>query len=172
MPERLPTIKPTVTVGSVLTSGDPNTGQICQTLGGSKTVERKSGVVGPDINLHVGGGRLDTVHVHWPAAASGFTTNAAFASGLPVTFYDSAVAVSGGPLNASGHKIVLKVFPHDLYLMGTGATVNSGLLGQGRAPFPVGAVFTSGLCVTTASGQHGWTATFTPVVSGSTGTTP
>lgn len=165
MPERLPTARPDNLVGSILTSGDPNTGQLMQSYGGSKTVTRNSGVVGPDINLWVGGGRLDTLHIHWPNSASGFTTNAAYASGLPVTFYDSAVAVSGGPLPTSGHKILLKIAPYEPNLLGT-ATIQSGLLGQGRGPMQIGTVFTSGLCVTTASGIPGWTATFTPVVSG------
>lgn len=169
MPERLPTVKPTVTVGSILTSGDPNTGQICDTPGGSKTVQRMSGVVGDNnVNLWVGGGRLDTVHIHCPAAASGFTTNAAYLSGLPVVFYDSAVAISGGPLNASGHKVVAKVAPYEPSMAGA-ILANSGLLGQGRGPIVIGAVFTSGLCYTGASGIPGWTATFTPVVSGTTG---
>lgn len=160
MPERLPTIKPTVNIGSVLTSGDPNTGQMCYTQGGSKTFSKLSGVVGPDVNIWVGGGRLDASFFHDSALLA--------LSGQAVVFYDSAVAVSGGPLSTSGHKIVGVLAP-------TGFQADTSVSGaalRGGIVINHGFPFTSGLCVTTRSGQAGFSATFTPVVSGSTGTSP
>lgn len=150
MGERAVTKKPTVTIGTVLSSGDPNTGQNLNTLGGTKNYSKFSGVVGPDVNIHVGGGRLDKVTMDWSTIPA--------ASGVVVKFYDSAVAVSGGPLATSGHKLVASV-KHPNY------PNVSGLI---HTPFTVdlGHVFTSGLCVTTASGQVGFACSYTPVVSG------
>jgi hypothetical protein len=157
MPERNPTKNPTVLVGSVIESGTPNTGQVPITYGGTKTFSAMSGAVGPDICIHVGAGRLDSVTIHPPSVrtvANGSDIN----SGLPITFYDSAVAVSGGPLSASGHKVIWKGFAdYEKTVSGgfrTGRTVSLGY------------AFTSGLVHTTTSGQDGWTVSYTPVVSG------
>lgn len=151
MPERAVTQKPLVTAGTVFNSGDVNTGQNMNSLGGSKTATRMSGVVGPDVNLWVGGGRLDLGMVH-----SAVVADIPAASGVPIVFYDSAVAVSGGPLNASGHKIVGVL----------GVNVTASGVRYGGQVFQIGIPFTSGLCVSVASGQVGWTASFTPAVSG------
>ena len=98
MPERLATSKPTILAGTTLESGVPNTGQTLWTAGGTRTASVLSGSAGGDANLWVGGGRLDKGQLHpWAGAVY---------SGKPVIFYDAAVAVSGGPLATSGHKIV------------------------------------------------------------------
>lgn len=151
MPERRPTARPDIVAGTVLESGTPNTGQILQTLGGSHVAMRYSGVVGPDINLWVGGGRLDNAMLYSLAAPGTLA-----ASGQPVIFYDSAVAVSGGPLSTSGHKVVGVL---------RAGNISSGLTLYGEVR-QFGAVFTSGLCFTTRSGQGAWTASFTPAISG------
>lgn len=159
MPNRLPTKNPQYMAGTVLMSGDPNTGQISTTWGGTKTVSQMSGAVGPDICAWVGAGRLDTFALHAAAAVP------QAASGKVITFYDSAVAVSGGPLSTSGHKIIAQLDPRRVNLRLD--TFNSGALIVATEPIPVGVVFTSGLCYTTTSGNPGWTASFTPVLSGS-----
>ncbi len=161
MPERLPTARPTVLAGTNLTSGDPNTGQVFQTFGGAKTFSLYSGTVGPDKAIWVGGGRLDHVELHPGAAVS-----MPIASGPAVIFYDSAVVVSGGPIFASGHKIVSKITPGILTLQSISSVAYaSGILNYGGL-WPVGRVFTSGLMLATLSGMNGVTVSFTPVVSG------
>lgn len=152
MPERNPTARPMVVQGSPVESGTPNTGQVQYTLGGQRTYSKMSGVVGPDVNIWVGGGRLDAVFLHDSAMNA--------LSGLAVVFYDSAVAVSGGPLSTSGHKIVGVIGP-----LPAQTGISGGLLKGGQIQ-NVGFVFTSGLCHTTVSGQPGFSASFTPVVSG------
>ena len=158
MPERLPTTRPTILAGTNMTSGDPNTGQLMNTLGGSKTFSQMSGLGASDVRIWAGGGRLDHVELH--------PNGLALASGPPVIFYDSAVAVSGGPIATSGHKIISKIAPQALALQFTiplflqsGGT-NFGGVAQ------VGRVFTSGLVVVGTSGMNGITVSFTPVVSG------
>ncbi len=151
MPERNPSRVPTIIAGTSLESGTPNTGQIPYTLGGSKTVTVFSGAVGPDILIQAGGGRLDAAFFHdSPTLAL---------SGQPVVFYDSAIAVSGGPLAASGHKVVGVLAPK------TDSSISGAAL-RGGVVQSFGFVFTSGLVYTTRSGGAGWSASFTPVVSG------
>ncbi len=151
MPERLPTAKPLIVAGTNLESGTPNTGQILQTIGGTHTYNKMSGVVGPDVSVWVGGGRLDLAVFHTATLA---TLSAA--SGKPIVFYDAAVAISGGPISASGHKVVGVLSP---------AVTASGTLIYGeRRDF--GSVFTSGLCHSTTSGQAGFSISYTPVISG------
>lgn len=156
MPERLPTAKPLVMVGSNLESGTPNTGQLPFTQGGSRVACVFSGAAGGDANLWVGGGRLDKAQLH-PWAVS-------VMSGKPVIFYDAAAAVSGGPLPASGHKIVgvLAFDTNAADQIGSGLATGS----QGGKVREFGFVFTSGLCCTGTSGQPGFSVSFTPVISG------
>lgn len=154
MPNRNPTAKPTIIAGTVLESGVPNTGQIPYTLGGTKTFTNFSGAVGPDINIHVGAGRLD---------AAFFVDSALVAlSGKAVTFYDSAVAASGGPIAASGHKVVGVLSPSDEF----SATGISGAALRGGKIRQFGMPYSSGLCHTTTSGAAGFAVCYTPVVSG------
>lgn len=156
MPERFPTNKPLVLAGTPLMSGTPNTGQLSYTLGGSKTFTAYSGTAGGDANIWVGGGRLDRGFVHNALASL-------VLSGKPIVLYDSAVAVSGGPLATSGHNVV------GILSVGSLAGVNtlSGVQVIGGAIQDLGGmVFTSGLCYTGTSGQPGFTVGYTPVVSG------
>jgi hypothetical protein len=76
-------------------------------------------------------------------------------------FYDSAVAVSGGPLATSGHKVVGVLAPtRELALTGiSGAALRGGNVQQ------FGFVYTSGLCYSTRSGQAGFSVSYTPVMS-------
>lgn len=148
MPERNPTAKPTIIAGTVLESGTPNTGQVQYTIGGTKTFTKFSGTAGGDANIVVGGGRLDAVLLHHSAIPG--------ASGVAIVFYDSAVAVSGGPLATSGHKIVGAISP---------TSTISGALTPPQV-LDLGFVFTSGLCHTSASGQPGFSVSYTPVISG------
>lgn len=150
MPEMNPVHKVTIRAGTNLESGTPNTGQFLHSCGSQRQYSKLSGVVGPDNNIWVGGGRLNFAQM---IPGAGPTH-----SGLPIIFYDSAVAVSGGPLSASGHK-VLGVLRTSL------ANSLSGLAGQDETRV-FHTVFTSGLCATTASGQYGYCVSFTPVISG------
>lgn len=153
MPERNPTRNPTIIAGTTFESGTPNTGQIPYTLGGAKTFTVFSGVVGPDILIHAGAGRLDATFFHDSALIA--------LSGQPVVFYDAAVAVSGGPLAASGHKVVGVLAPSD-ELSATGI---SGAALRGGQVRNFGFTYTSGLVYTTRSGQAGFSVSYTPVVS-------
>lgn len=152
MPERNPTKTPMLIAGTNLESGTPNTGQIPYTLGGSRTYTKYSGTAGGDVNIWVGGGRLDSIFVI-PSADAGL-------SGRALLFYDAAAAVSGGPIFLSGHKVVGGV------QVPTGSTpVLSGTPNIGGV-VSVGVVFTSGLCHTGGSGGFGFSCSFTPVISG------
>lgn len=125
------------------------TGQVQQTVGGNRTFSAYSGAVGADAVIVTGGGRLDKAFFHGG--------NVLGLSGLPVVFYDSAVPVSGGPIVASGHKIVgVLSFPLQ--------TLASGNAFYGGSPVDIGVVFSSGLCHSSRSGQIGFTASYTPNV--------
>jgi hypothetical protein len=163
MPERFPTSKPEVICGTNLFSGTPNTGQQPTTYGGSNNFQKFSGTVGPDLSIWVGAGRLD----NFASLGTIGTTDIKQASGQPIIFYDSAIAASGGPIAASGHKIIAILDTRGFPLPGGNPNIfNSGALSYGYPPTPVGAVFTSGLCVSMTSGQVGFNVSFTPVVSG------
>lgn len=154
MPERLSNVSgANFVTGTTLESGAPNTGQCNFSFGASRTFSKFSGVVGPDNNLWVGGGRL-----MWGAA---IPSADAIQSGIPVLFYDSAIAASGGPFSASGHKVI-----GVLRGGGGGEQIVSGELNNYGTRRDFETVFTSGLCATTASGQFGYFACFTPVTSG------
>jgi hypothetical protein len=150
MPERLPTTNPTVIAGTPLLSGTPNTGQLLYTQGGAKVYTKLSGVVGPDNLIHVGGGRLDAAFFHDSALIA--------LSGQAVVFYDASAAVSGGPLTNP----VVGVLAPGPQLGGTGI---SGAALRGGIVSPFGFTYQSGLCASTRSGQAGWSASYTPVVS-------
>ena len=164
MPERLPTKNPTIIAGTNLMSGTPNTGQIPYTLGGSKTICAGSGANGLSgigaFQYQAGQGRLDTIQMLGVGAAA-----PAAASGTPITFYDAAVAGTGANLQ-SGHKILAILDPRAISQINAALAFNSGALIYAPPPIPLGAPFMSGLCVAGGSGAPGWTATYTPVVSG------
>lgn len=154
MPERTPTNKPTVLVGSTIESGVPNTGQSLWTLGGTRTHTVFSGTAGGDANIWVGGGRLDSF---------AFTNGNQLAlSGQQVIFYDSAVAVSGGPLATSGHKHIGTL---GVPMASKVAASGDVFIANGTVQ-TCGFVFTSGLCFQSRSGIMAWSASYTPVVSG------
>lgn len=158
MPERLPTAKPQIMAGTSLRSGDPNTGQILMTTGGGRAHTVYSGTAGGDANIVVGGGRVDKGIL--------FHSIIPVLSGVPVILYDSAVATSGGPFAASGHKIV-GILQHPPV---HGNSNVSGVFESTRhlaALLDLGGIpFTSGLCHTGTSGQPGFTVSFTTVISG------
>ena len=158
MPERLPTAKPTILAGTNLESGTPNTGQVPMTLGGSRSHTRFSGAA--DVAIWVGGGRLDTLQ-----ALPGSAATMPVASGVPIIYYDSAVAAAAGPVAASGHKVVAIYDPRGIPLPALNI-FNSGGLAYGSLPLSVGVVFTSGLCVGGLSGALGSVVSYTPAISG------
>ncbi len=171
MPERPPLKFPSqqnsqqnVIGGTNTFSGTPNTGQVLYTTGPSMTDSRMSGGTA-DVQLWTGGGRLDFLQllgfgVSVPQAASGF----------PIFFYDSHNALSGGPGTNSGPKTVGILDPRgeaarQPATTGLLVTFNSGALIYTGPPYTPGTVFTSGLCVVQRSGQPGFIAGWTPVVS-------
>lgn len=147
-----------ITTTTTTVSGAPNTGQVQYTQGGSRTYSSYSGTAGGDALIQSGAVRLDWVAL-WPPATAAVGPAA---SGLPFTFYDAAVAVSGGPLSTSGHKAV-KISPVCDNLANS-IIFNSGLGLMGRV-VPMGVVFTSGLCFSSMSGQAGFTISYSPVAS-------
>lgn len=157
MPSRLPTAKPTIMAGTVIISGDPNTGQILMTHGGTRVHTVFSGTAGGDANIVVGAGRLDAAFFHDSALIA--------LSGQPVVFYDAAAAVSGGPLATSGHKVVGVLAPSEEFATTgiSGAALRGGVIRQ------IGFSFSSGLCHTGRSGGPGWSASYTLVNSGTNG---
>lgn len=99
-------------------------------------------VVGSDILVFSGGGRLNTVI---PTAAI---------SGVAFTVYDAHAVASGGPFVLSGHR--------KLFVMPANTIGQTGLLGGGPVPFLLDVPFYSGLCVNTRSGMTPATLAYTP----------
>lgn len=112
--------------------------------------------VGSDTLLVSGAGRLDSVLLHQHTAQSGQL--------LPIVFYDAGAPVSGGPLYASGHKLVGFVPAYNNPV--SGAVLSSGNLNPPLPQFGVPIIFSmpfqSGLCFNSASGQAGFTVVWTP----------
>jgi hypothetical protein len=123
----------------------PITRQTATTLGGTRVYTHYSGVVGPDILIASGAGRLDAAFFLDSALVS--------LSGQPVTFYDGA-PVSGGPLAASSHKVLGVLAPQ-------ADTGTSGAALRGGKIVNFGFVFSSGLVHSTRSGQPGFSVSFT-----------
>ncbi len=157
MPERTPTINPTVFAGTALQSGTPNTGQILMSFGGQKVFTKLSGGAGGTAVVHVGAGRLDAIVIHPPSART-VAVGADVNSGLALTFLDQAVVLSGS-LGLSGEPILWKG------LADYEATVSGGFR-CGRTVAPLGMPFSSGLAFSSTSGQDGFSLVYTPVVSG------
>lgn len=101
-----------------------------------------AGIVGSDVMLQAGNGRLNRVVPHQGV----FTL-----SGPQLTIYDAALPVSGGPLPASGH-IPLAVLP--------GPYGVSGQVQPAGTPIVLDLPFSSGLCLNSRSGQPGYTITW------------
>ncbi len=156
MPERAPTQFPTNICGTTLFSGDPNTGQQLVTYGGSRTFNKQSGTAGGTAQIWTGAGRLDSVHLH-----PGATTTIPIASGISQQFWDQSAVVSG--MSASG--LLLASLLPAMFQGINSITTNSGQLFYGGFQ-TVGYSFKSGLAFNSTSGQVGFTASFTPVVSG------
>lgn len=150
MSQRNPTVTPLILGGGSIMSGTPSTGQIRYTHGGFKQESRYSGVA-TDVRLQLGAGRLESAQL-LPGADFA-------ASGLPIIFYDAAVAATNGPIAASGHKIVGVLAPSN--------TASGNVVTGERRTYHT--PYTSGLCVSQISGNPGWTCNFSPVVSGNTG---
>ena len=148
MPEANPRRHPECVVGSNRESGTVNTGQLLVSFGSQKTVSYLSGVA-TDALIQLGAGRLDSAQVIPSADLA--------ASGLPIVFYDAAVVGTAGPIFASGHKVLGVLAP---------ATTASGLFIDKGEQRTFSAPYTSGLCVYLISGQCGFSASYTPVVSG------
>ena len=170
MPERPPvqppiasTAKQNVIAGTNTFSGTPNTGQVLFTNGPSMTDSRFSGST-VDVQLWTGAGRLDFIQLLGAAAAA-----PPAASGLPVFFYDSHNAASGGPVVNSGPKVIGVLDPRADASRAAGFAAlvfNSGALIYTGEPQYIGTVFTSGLCASQRSGQPGFIVGWTPVISG------
>jgi hypothetical protein len=112
------------------------------TLGGTLATTIYSGTpAANDTMVQSGAGRLDALHPHMSQ------------SGVATVIYDGAVATSGGPFAASGHK-VLAVIP---------ANFHTPFLNTFPAIVPVGAPFYSGLIIAQKSGQIGVTLSYTPL---------
>lgn len=147
-----PSKNPLSFTGTTVYSGLPNTGQSLWTQGGGVTVSVLSGTAGGHQLLFSGPGRLDAAFFHDSAMQA--------LSGLPITFYDASAAVSG---TFSGRPVLgqLAGGPNE------GATpALSGALLKGGIVRTFGFPFLSGLAVTGASGMPGWSATYTPAISG------
>ncbi len=167
MPERGPVQPPSqanarqnVIAGTNTFSGTPNTGQVLFTFGPSMTDSSHSGAPG-GLQLWAGAGRLDFLQLLGYGAAA-----PAAASGLPIYFYDAGAIISGGPITNSGLNVVGILDARSEAARSFGITTfNSGVLIFTGPPYTLGTTFTSGLCVDTRSGQPGFIAGWTPVVS-------
>ena len=135
-------------LGANINSGAPATGELLVTRGGIATFTNYSGTAaGNDVAITTGAGRLNTILIH-----------TLIASGQSVFFYDSAVATSGGPFAASGHKIV-GIIP-------TSWSGAFNVMSDWARPFVVDMPFTSGLVAATRSGTPGFSISYTPETSG------
>lgn len=119
---------------------------VITTTAGTNLYQTYSGTAGGDVNIWSGAGVVLNV-----------TPTVASLSGQAIVLYDSAIAVSGGPLATSGHKIVAVIGAGPL----TGASGNV----QQASPVFFGSAFTSGLCIASRSGMVGAIVSFTPIPS-------
>ena len=143
----IPVIKPCMVAGTPRSSGDVQTGEINTTHGGGRTFLRLSGIIGGDVLINSGAGRLNSILV---------INN--LVSGQSVIFYDSATATSGGPFMVSGHKVV-GVIPA-IWREGASGVINANSA-PGTSLFPE-MPFQSGLCVAvTNSGCPGFSVSYT-----------
>ena len=159
----LSTRSPLRMAGANLSSGTPDTGEVHMTRGGKQTAVIWSGALNPNLTgaptgavasgnnaqLWSGGGRLHTVMPHQ------FLN-----SGQPVFFYDAgAITVSG--VSISGQKLI-GIIPNSMRapLAVISGQVQSTVAWQDQIVLDM--PFTSGLCVSAASGAPGFTCSFTP----------
>lgn len=160
MPERNPTAVPQIVNGGTLESGTPSTGQVQFTFGGTRQYTRFSGVA-PDQQIQLGAGRLESAEL--------LTSQDQVASGIAIVFYDAAVAGAAGPVPGSGHKLLgmLIAAPGSEYPGGRVPYVSGMVLAEaGLQIRKFGTVYTSGLCISSISGNPGCLVNYTAVVSG------
>jgi hypothetical protein len=113
--------------------------------GGYKTYAQYSGVVtSGGVQIWSGQGRLNSVILQAIGAAG------LIAASTATIFYDAVAGISGGPLPTSGH-VPLYTIPAQ-----TSGFTALGIVNNPDVPF------FSGLCYSPASGQLGFTVTFTP----------
>lgn len=113
------------------------------TRGGFLAYTVFSGTAGGAAAITSGQGRVHSIIPHQ-----------GLVSGQTVVMYDSAVAVSGGPIAASGHNVLGGIPPGP-------PTGLSGTFIPPLLPLVVEAPFNSGLCVTDRSGSAGYTILYT-----------
>lgn len=131
-------------------------GLVGTTRGGTRAATIFSGIIA-GANLGAAPGAVnagsDTLFFSGAGVLNTVVANQAL-SGAAVTFYDAPAAVSGGPLNTSGHKILAHLPAN---------TIGSfGVVGGGPLPIAVNTPFYSGLCAAVRSGCAGFTVTWTP----------
>ena len=131
------------------------TGQTMYTQGGGQMSPHNVSGIGVDTLVVSGPGRLDTM----------LLTNF-LQSGRGVVFYDAAVATSGGPFAASGHRI-LGVIPPATNTGLQASGIPGGAVAWDGIPKPCGSPFHSGVVAApwpagaTASGTHGYAISYT-----------
>jgi hypothetical protein len=150
----IPIKSPHFFAGTPRSSGDVFTGEVAMTRGGGQIVCRSGMYSGnPDggiILVSGTGGRLCSVVLH------GSPGNIWAQSGIPVAFYDSApVFISGGPIPASGHRLI--------GLVNTPVGHSGQIAGMGQSALDM--PFSSGLIARAASGAPGFTISFIPEVN-------
>lgn len=125
--------------------------------GGTRRAAQYSGAVSPSIvgaagTVAVG---ADVLVVSGPGRVISITPHQTYLSlsGVAISLYDGAGAVSGGPVAASGH-IPLGGIP--------AAFGVSGQVVQSHVPIALNMPFFSGLCINSRSGQVGATISWMP----------
>ena len=142
-----PIKKPCFIDGTPRSSGDVQTGEIQHVRGGGRAFTNFSGTAaGNDVLIYSGAGRLNSILQHTQMQ-----------SGQTVYFYDSAIATSGGPFAASGHKIV-GILPAT---WSQGAPGSGAINQQTGQPLNVDFPFQSGLVAATRSGTPGFSVSYT-----------
>jgi len=150
-----PIRRPQFVAGTPRKSGDLQTGEILVNRGGMETFTNFSGTAaGNDVAITSGAGRLHDVLQH-----------VQMISGQSVLIYDGAVATSGGPFSASGHK-VLAVIPSTYR---GGAVSGVAATEWDARPIVIDRPFYSGLIAATRSGTPGFSVSFTRQLSGTGG---
>jgi hypothetical protein len=136
-------IKPLVyTLATGTRAASLYSGEVVPTLAGAPGATK----VGSDVLFFTGAGRITGVVVHQTYQAL---------SGVAGSFYDSSVAVSGGPIAASGH-VLLAQIPGQILKVASGDVI------QGGTMTPLNVPFSSGLCYNSRSGQPGVTVVWQP----------
>lgn len=154
-------------------SGFPGTQEVAMTRGGQMTACVWSGALAPSLagcpagsvtsgghtQLWSGAGRLNTIMPH-----------AYLNSGQAVTFYDAgAISVSG--ISVSGQRFV-GIVPQSMRAPLAVLSGNTQATVAWQDAIQIDMPFSSGLCVSAASGAPGFTVSFTPELPWVSGSTP